>query len=64
MVYPEGDRSGEILSQFLQKKAMEFIKNTIYKEHSDVHGIQKKKIQLLQSENKKLQNNKKKLIKQ
>ena len=53
MIYPDGVRKGEIISPYLQKKALDLVLSTLGKHNSSAIEIQNK-IKLLESENEKL----------
>ncbi|CAJ0883914.1 22260_t:CDS:1, partial [Entrophospora sp. SA101] len=53
MVYPDGINKGEIISSYLQKKALNLVLSNRGKQDSSATGIQNK-IKLLKSENEKL----------
>ncbi|CAH1768644.1 690_t:CDS:1, partial [Entrophospora sp. SA101] len=42
MRYDKGNHCGEIYSSYIQKKAKEFVNNSIYKQASSISSIQEK----------------------
>src|SRR5688500_18813258 len=50
MVYSKGDQKGEILSQYLQTKAIEFLNSGLYKKEPS-YQVMKNKIKKLEKEN-------------